>query len=105
MQKSSLELIKTSENSSSKSIIIKPDNIRDEKYEYMKSVQLEMYRPFAKTKGDFHFNLIESVNSNVKLGGIYNGSINIQFSPSMYIRPFEFLSIYANHQKKFIYSY
>ncbi len=65
----------------------------------MKSIQLDLYKAPVEIKETFHFNLIESVNSNVKFGGFYNGSVNIQFSPAMYIKPFQFLSIYANHQK------
>lgn len=71
----------------------------DERYEFMKSVQINLYKAPAEIKENYKFDLIESVNSNVKFGGFYNGSVNIQFSPAMYIKPFSFLSIYANHQK------
>lgn len=73
--------------------------MRDEKVEFMKSVQLNFYKIPIEIKEDFKFNLIESVNDNIKFGGFYNGSVNIQFSPSMYIKPFSFLSIYANRQE------
>jgi len=71
----------------------------DERYEFMKSVQINLYKAPAEVKETYKFDLIQSVNSNVKFGGFYNGSVNIQFSPAMYIKPFSFLSIYANHQK------
>ena len=71
----------------------------DERYEFMKSVQINLYKAPAEIKENYKFDLIQSVNSNVKFGGFYNGSVNIQFSPAMYIKPFSFLSIYANHQK------
>lgn len=65
----------------------------------MKSIQLNLYKAPVEVKENYNFDLIQSVNSNVKFGGFYNGSVNIQFSPAMYIKPFSFLSIYANHQK------
>jgi len=77
----------------------KPVLVRDEKIEYVKSVQLNFYKIPPAIKEDLKFNLIEPVNDNIKFGGFYNGSINIQFSPSMYIKPFSFLSIYANRQE------
>lgn len=83
--------VKTSES--------KFENSSFNNFEFMKSVQLNIYKAPVIVKENFHFNLIESVNSNVKFGGFYNGSVNIQFSPAMYIKPFSFLSVYANHQK------
>lgn len=83
----------------SKSLNEKTESRSDEKFEYIKSVQINLYKAPVKTEENFRFNLIESINSNVKFGGFYNGSVNIQFSPAMYIKPFSFLSIYANHQK------
>lgn len=60
---------------------------------------MSLYKAPLEIKENFRFDLIQSVNSNVKFGGFFNGSVNIQFSPSMNIKPFSFLSIYANHQK------
>lgn len=74
----------------------------DERYEFMKSVQINFYKAPAEIKENYKFDLIKSVNSNVKFGGFYNGSVNIQFSPAMFIQPFSFLSIYANHQKNLL---
>lgn len=71
----------------------------NERFELMKSVQINIYKAPAEVKETYRFDLIESLNSNVKFGGFYNGSVNIQFLPAMYIKPFDFLSIYANHQK------
>ena len=71
----------------------------DEKFERMKSLQLNIYKPPVNIKESYRFDLIQSVNSNVKFGGFYNGSVNIQFSPVMYIKPFSFLSIFASRQK------
>ena len=62
----------------------------EEKFEYMKSIQINLYKAPVETKESYHFDLIQSVNSNVKFGGFYNGSVNIQFSPAMYIKPFRF---------------
>lgn len=86
---------KTSTGILEKKIESKPD----ERYEFMKSVQINIYKAPVQIKETYRFDLIQSVNSNVKFGGFYNGSVNIQFSPAMYIKPFSFLSIYANHQK------
>ena len=62
-------------------------------------MQLSFYKTPLVNKENFKFNLIESVNDNIKFGGFYNGSVNVQFSPSMYIQPFSFISIYANRQE------
>ncbi|MBS1493767.1 MAG: hypothetical protein JST55_09655 [Bacteroidetes bacterium] len=82
-----------------KSSELKIEKSVDEKYERMKSIQFSFYKAPVELKESYRFDLIQSVNSNVKFGGFYNGSVNIQFSPAMFIKPFEFLSIYANHQK------
>jgi hypothetical protein len=84
---------------SSKSSREKSEDHSENKFESVKSFQIHMYKAPLDSKENFRFNLIESMNSNVKFGGFYNGSINIQFSPAMYIKPFSFLSIYANRQK------
>lgn len=73
--------------------------VHDEKIEFVKSVQLNFYKAPIEIYENYKFNLIESVNDNIKFGGFYNGSVNVQFSPSMYIKPFSFLSIYANRQE------
>ncbi len=65
----------------------------------MKTVRVNLYKAPVQVKETYHFDLIQSVNNNVKFGGFYNGGVNIQFSPAMYIKPFDFLSIYASRQK------
>ncbi|MBS1516445.1 MAG: hypothetical protein JSS63_15545 [Bacteroidetes bacterium] len=58
-----------------------------------------MYKAPVDASQNLKFDLIQSVNSNVKFGGFYNGSVNIQISPSMYLKPVSFIGIYASHQK------
>lgn len=42
--------------------------------------------------------LVSSFRSNIKFGGFWNKYAVLNFSPSVAIQPFDFLSIYGNHR-------
>jgi len=42
-------------------------------------------------------NIISSFRSNINFGGMWSGYAIINFTPQMNIKPFDFISIYANH--------
>jgi len=46
---------------------------------------------------DFPKSLISSFNNNFHFAGFWNKYAVINVTPQMYIKPFEFISIYANH--------
>jgi len=69
-----------------------------EQNEIAKNILMNFFKPQQRNDvPDFDF--IQSVNSNVKFGGIYDGNINIQIAPSLYIKPFSNISIYTLRQK------
>jgi len=44
------------------------------------------------------FNLVSSFRSNIRFGGFWDKYAIINFTPEMYIKPFDFISLYANHR-------
>ncbi|MFI5212288.1 MAG: hypothetical protein ACHQIH_05350 [Ignavibacteria bacterium] len=48
-------------------------------------------------KEERSFNIVSSFRGNIRFGGFWDKYAIINFTPVMYIKPFEFLSIYANH--------
>ena len=50
-------------------------------------------------KEEFSFNPIKSINGNIKFGGFYNNKVDLYFAPQMYIKPFDWIGIYAIRQK------
>lgn len=43
------------------------------------------------------FNIVNSFRGNIRFGGFWERYAIVNFTPVMYIKPFDFLSIYANH--------
>ena len=43
------------------------------------------------------FNIVSSFRSNIRFGGFWDKYAIINFTPQMFIKPFDFISIYANH--------
>src|SRR5205085_9733266 len=41
--------------------------------------------------------IVSSYRNNIHFGGFWNGYAILNFTPTMYIQPFSFISIYANH--------
>jgi hypothetical protein len=59
--------------------------------------------PAKKTKNVSGFyevssNLVSSFRNNIRFGGFWEKWAIINFSPSVFIKPFDFLNIYANQQ-------
>lgn len=60
------------------------------------------YKERATKKTEYSFNLISTVNNNVKFGGFYGRYINILYNPEMYIEPLERVRVYALHQNSML---
>jgi hypothetical protein len=43
------------------------------------------------------FNIVSSFRSNIRFGGFWGKYAIVNFTPSMLLQPFEFISVYANH--------
>jgi len=43
------------------------------------------------------FNIVSSFRNNIHFGGFWNGYAILNFTPTMFIQPFDFISVYANH--------
>ena len=41
--------------------------------------------------------IVTSYRNNIHFGGFWNGYAILNFTPSIYLQPFDFISIYANH--------
>jgi hypothetical protein len=60
------------------------------------------YKQRAARKTEYSFDLVNSVNNNVKFGGFYGSYINILYNPEMYIEPMERVRVYALHQNSIL---
>lgn len=52
---------------------------------------------FKAAKEEHTFDIISSVGGNISFGGFWDKYAVINFTPSMYIQPLDFISIYANN--------
>ena len=43
------------------------------------------------------FDIVSSYRNNIRFAGFWNGYAILNFTPTVYIQPFDFISIYANH--------
>ena len=50
-----------------------------------------------KTPEKSNFNIVSSFRNNIHFAGFWNGYAILNFTPVMFIQPFDFISIYANH--------
>jgi hypothetical protein len=48
-------------------------------------------------KKEFTFNIVSSFRKNIRFGGFWENYAIINFTPDMFIQPFDFISIYASH--------
>jgi len=46
---------------------------------------------------EFNLNIVSSFRNNIKFGGFWEGYVIINFTPQVLVKPFDFISIYANH--------
>jgi len=47
------------------------------------------------------FNIVSSFRQNIRFGGFWDRYAIVNFTPDMYIKPFDFLSIYAVHNSSY----
>ena len=57
----------------------------------------EVLNPNRPAKEERTFNIVSSFRGNIRFGGFWDRYAIVNFTPVMYIKPFDFLSIYANH--------
>jgi len=101
--------IKTNTESHQKNSIIKlnkQDNLnltKNDDADYYKSFEISVR---SNTKPILHpdkvpeklkFDIISSYRNNIHFGGFWNGYAIVNFTPAMYIQPFDFISVYAIH--------
>lgn len=54
-----------------------------------------------KIKEESTFNIVSSFRQNIKFGGFWDRYAIVNFTPDMYIKPFDFVSIYAVHNSSY----
>lgn len=85
-------------NNSTKTLSLSTEENPDIKAEYMlNKYSTEVLRSDRIAKDERSFNIVSSFRGNIRFGGFWDKYAIINFTPDMYIKPFEFLSIYANH--------
>jgi len=57
---------------------------------------LNLYSVPAENKS-FNFNIISSFRKNIRFGGFWENYAIVNFTPDMFIQPFDFISLYASH--------
>jgi hypothetical protein len=86
-----------------------------DKFSIIKSEESFKYAALEKAVYDFQFSvksnrpkniipqldIISSFRSNIRFGGFWDKYTIINFTPQMYIKPVDFISIYAIHQTSF----
>src|SRR5437868_5704246 len=84
----------------------KPDNISLTKNDESENFNLFEISIRNSTKPILHpdktpekpnFNIVSSFRNNIHFAGFWNGYAILNFTPSMFIQPLDFISIYANH--------
>jgi hypothetical protein len=48
-------------------------------------------------KAETSFNIVSSFRNNIRFGGFWGEYAIVNFTPSMQLQPFDFISVYANH--------
>lgn len=54
-----------------------------------------------KLKEESTFNIVSSFRQNIRFGGFWDRYAIVNFTPDMYIKPFDFISIYAVHNSSY----
>lgn len=54
-----------------------------------------------KLKEESTFNIVSSFRQNIRFGGFWDRYAIVNFTPDMYIKPFDFISIYAVHNTSY----
>ena len=96
-------------NNSSKSLLSvessKKESLHETEIE-LKSAELYRYSfdllQKSKTlKEERTFNIVSSFRQNIRFGGFWDRYAIVNFTPDMFIKPFDFLSVYAVHNSSY----
>lgn len=84
----------------------KSKELNTENTEKIRSVELYRYSvdlmQKSKTiKEESTFNIVSSFRQNIRFGGFWDRYAIVNFTPNMFIKPFDFLSIYAVHNSSY----
>lgn len=84
----------------------KSKELNSENTEKIRSVELYRYTidllQKSKTiKEENTFNIVSSFRQNIRFGGFWDRYAIVNFTPNMFIKPFDFLSIYAVHNSSY----
>lgn len=90
-------LRKDSKNSSKKS----SENTSPEKSVELYRYQVDLMQKNKLLKEENSFNIVSSFRQNIRFGGFWDRYAIVNFKPDMFIKPFEFLSIYAVHNSSY----
>lgn len=69
-------------------------NVPSKNFENTNTITLNFYQIKKETK--YSFDIINSVGSNISFGGFFDKYAVLNFTPKMFIKPTDFLSIYGN---------
>ena len=58
---------------------------------------IQYYSQHARVPEINSFNIVSSFRKNIRFGGFWEGYAIVNFTPDMFIQPFDFLSVYASH--------
>ena len=94
---------------STKSIISVEPFVNESLHEIqIKSKSEELYRysfdllqKSKVLKEERTFNIVSSFRQNIRFGGFWDRYAIVNFTPDMYIKPFDFLSVYAVHNSSY----
>lgn len=84
----------------------KSKELDTETSEKIRSVELYRYtvdlmQKSKTVKEENTFNIVSSFRQNIRFGGFWDRYAIVNFTPDMYIKPFDFLSIYAVHNSSY----
>jgi len=84
----------------------KSKELDTETSEKTRSVELYRYtvdlmQKSKTVKEENTFNIVSSFRQNIRFGGFWDRYAIVNFTPDMYIKPFDFLSIYAVHNSSY----
>lgn len=75
------------------------EDLRREVVLYKYSV--EMLRPQNNIQPEKPLDVVSSFRSNIRFGGFWDKYAILNFTPQIFVKPFEFLSIYASHNRSY----
>ncbi|MEO8511933.1 MAG: hypothetical protein ABI543_00105 [Ignavibacteria bacterium] len=61
----------------------------------------DLMQTSRKLKEESTFNIVSSFRQNIRFGGFWDRYAIVNFTPDMYIKPFDFMSIYAVHNSSY----